>query len=155
MFKAEGIANKSGIYKLTLPATSPGLKPEKVYVWQLRLRGSAASSNLQAIGSIVLSKVDGDMQKAIAQANNNLEKAKVYSNFGYWFDALSIYSNQIETSPQEKQAYKMRAEMMLEVLTPKNSDSDTTTNVKNLVEKINGTTTADVLSPISILDPKN
>jgi hypothetical protein len=154
VYRAEGIADKSGLYKLTLPQNSPSLKPEKVYIWQLRLRGSTASSNLQAIGSIMLSKPDGDIQKAISQATTNVEKAKVYSNYGYWFDALNIYTNQIETEPKNQTAYNMRTEMMLEVFTPKSADSEAIANAKSLIENINSTNKVEILSPKLGFDPK-
>jgi hypothetical protein len=143
VFKTEGTATNSGLYKVTLPS-SVRLMPEKVYVWQLRLRGTTASSNLQAIGSIVLTKVSGEMQKAIAKATTSLEKAKVFSNYGYWFDALDLNTKQIETEPQNQTALKMRSEMMLEIFTTKNGDSQVT--VKNLVDKINATKIMELLS---------
>jgi hypothetical protein len=143
VFKIEGTATKSGLYKVALPPTA-ALKPEKVYVWQLRLRGSTASSNLQAIGSIVLTKMSGEMQKAIARATTSLEKAQIFSNYGYWFDALDISTKQIETEPQNQTAIKMRTEMMLEIFTTQNGDSQA--SVKNLVDEINMTKTMELLS---------
>lgn len=154
VYRAEGIADKSGLYKFTLPSNSPSLKPEKVYIWQLRLRGSTASSNLQSIGSIMLSKTDSDMQKAISQAPTNLEKAKIYSSYGYWFDALNIYTNQIETEPKNQTAYDMRTEMMLEIFTSKGADSEAISNAKSLVEIINSKNTTELLSPKLGFDPK-
>jgi hypothetical protein len=154
VYRVEGIADKSGLYKFTLPSNSPSLKSEKVYIWQLRLRGSTASSNLQSIGSIMLSKPKSDMQKAIAQAPTNLEKAKIYSSYGYWFDALSIYTNQIETEPKNQTAYNMRTEMMLEVFTPKGADSEAIANAKRLVEIINSTNITELRSPKLGSDPK-
>jgi hypothetical protein len=154
VYRAEGIAEKNGLYKFTLPSNSPSLKPEKVYIWQLRLRGSKASSNLQSLGSIMLSKPDSDMQKAIAQAPTNLDKAKIYGIYGYWFDALNIYTNQIETEPKNKTAYNMRTEMMLEVFTPKGANSEAIANAKSLVEIINSTSTTETLSPKLGFDSK-
>jgi hypothetical protein len=135
VFRAEGIADKSGLYKLTIPDGAPALKPEKVYVWQLRLRGSTASSNLQALGSILFSKNDKELEKAIAQAPTSTEKAKIYSNNGYWFDALDLYTTQIDSEP--KLSSTMRSEMILEVFTNKNSDSQAIASVKNLIENLN------------------
>jgi Domain of Unknown Function (DUF928) len=154
VFRTEGIAEKNGLYKLTLPQNSPSLKPEKVYIWQLRLRGSNASSNLQSIGSIMLSKTDGQIQNALSQASTNLEKAKVYSSYGYWFDALNIYTNQLETDPNNQTASKMRSEMMLEVFTPKDADSQSLSNAKSLVEIINSSNKIEVLSPKLSTDSK-
>jgi hypothetical protein len=138
IFKAEGIATNAGLYKLTLPQNSPALKPERVYLWQLRLRGSTASSNLQSIGSIVLTKVDEDMQKAIAKASTNNQKAQVFSDNGYWFDALNIYTSQIDSGSKDQTAAQMRASMLKEVFnSPTAGSPDEITNVTNLIEKIN------------------
>jgi len=138
IFKAEGIATNAGLYKLTLPQNSPALKPERVYLWQLRLRGSTASSNLQSIGSIVLTKVDEDMQKAIAKASTNNQKAQVFSDNGYWFDALNIYTSQIDSGSKDQTAAQMRASMIKEVFnSPTAGSPDEITNVTNLIEKIN------------------
>jgi hypothetical protein len=147
IYKSEGIADKSGLYKLSLPANSSVLKREKVYVWQLRMRGSKASSDLQAAGSILLSKIDNDLQKAIAQAPTSLEKAKIYGSYGYWFDALNIYTSQIELEPQNQTAYKMRSEMLQEIFTPKSADPEAIANVKNLVDKINKSTVNELSLP--------
>ncbi len=147
IYKSEGIADKSGLYKLSLPINSSVLKREKVYVWQLRLRGRTASSNLQAVGSILLGKIDNDLQKAIAQASSSLEKAKVYSSYGYWFDALNIYTNQLEIEPKNQIASKMRSEMLQEMFTPKGANPEAIANVKNLVEKINSSTIKELSSP--------
>jgi hypothetical protein len=149
VFRAEGIADKSGLYKVTIPANAPALKPEKVYVWQLRLRGSTASSDLQTLGSILFSKTDKEVEKAIAQAPTNLEKAKIYTNNGYWFDALNLYTNQIaaQTDTEPKPATTMRSEMILEVFTNKNSEPQAIASVKNLIENLNKSNPAE-LSPL-------
>jgi len=143
VYRIEGVADKSGLYKITIPP-SVALKPEKTYVWQLRMRGSAASSNLQAIGSIVLNKVTEGIQKEIAKAKNDLEKSSVYSNYGYWFEALDICTKQIEAEPRNQSAIKMRDEMILEIFTSKDSDSQVV--VKNLLDKINSTKSIELVS---------
>ncbi|AFY72920.1 protein of unknown function (DUF928) [Synechococcus sp. PCC 7502] len=148
LFKVEGIAEKSGLYKLTLPKNAPALKPDKLYVWQLRMRGSTASSNLQTVGSILLSRLDGDMQKAIAKATTNIEKAQLYSQYGYWFDALSIYTNQLETEPKNQDIYKLRSEMILQVFTPQDKDPQLMSNLKSFIDKVNSTPKAELLSAI-------
>lgn len=146
IYKSEGVADKSGLYRLSMPVNSSVLKRDKVYVWQLRLRGSTASSNLQAVGSILLNKSENELQKAIAKAPNSLEKAKIYSNYGYWFDALNIYNSQIELEPKNQTAFKMRSEMLQEIFIPKGSDPEAIANVKNLVEKINSSSIKELSS---------
>jgi len=153
VFRTEGVAAKNGLYKVTLPQTSPSLKPEKIYTWHLRLRGSNASSNIQSIGSIMLSNTDAEIQKEISQATTSLEKAKVYSRYGYWFDALNIYTNQLEADPNNQTASKMRSEMMLEAFTPKDADPETISNTKRLVENINRSNKIEVLSPKLSIEP--
>ncbi len=147
VYKSEGVAEKSGVYKLTLPAESAALAPEKIYTWQLKLRGSNASSNLQSISLIQLKPIDGDSKKAINGANTNLEKARLYGNYGYWFDALTSYTNQIESEPNNKPTSTERGEMMQEAIIPKGADQIAVISAKCLIDQINAASINEFSKP--------
>ncbi len=115
VLKVDGESIKKGLYKFTLPATT--LKSGKVYTWQLSFNKKGSSSGFSTINQVLLVNAEPEMRKAMSAANTELEKAKVYSNYGYWYDALDSYNKWLEFKPSDTAALQERNSIVSEVLT--------------------------------------
>jgi hypothetical protein len=113
VFTARGESSGEGLYKFTLPADAPALVAGKVQRWQLRL-SFAANDVVDNTNVIALVRLDPDpeVSRAIAKASNNLEKARIYTQNKYWYDAIDSYTSWLSTNPEDKVAIGERSELL-------------------------------------------
>jgi len=109
IFVAVGKANQPGLYKFTLPETAPELVQGKVQRWQIRWTTTISQIDVYAP---VRRDNDPATLKAIAAAKNELEKARIYAQTAYWYDAIDAYTNWLDLNPQDDVARKERHELL-------------------------------------------
>lgn len=111
VFIAEGKAEETGLYKFTLPADAPELVTGKVQRWQIRWQASGGATQVDANAPI---RRDDNpvMLKAIASAKNDLEKARIYTKNGYWYDAIDTYTSWLSQNPRDEIARSERSQLL-------------------------------------------
>jgi len=109
VFTAEGKTNETGLYKFTLPENAPELVAGKVQRWQIRWEDSTTQVDVNAP---IRRDNDLDILKAIAGANNDLAKARIYANSSYWYDAIDSYTSWLSQNPKDDVARAERGELL-------------------------------------------
>jgi len=118
VFEAEGKSQESGLYKFTLPENAPELTKGQVQRWQIRWQtndGGTASNTI----ALIRRDDDPEVLKAIADAKNDLEKARIYAKSAYWYDAIDAYTCWLSKNPKDDVARAERLNL-LKVGLPKN-----------------------------------
>lgn len=113
VFKAEGVVDKAGLYKFTLPENAPTLSLGKVQRWQIRWQTSGGVSQVDVNAPIRLDE-DLAVSKLIATAKSDLEKARIYAKSAYWYDAIDAYTSWIAENPQDQTAKSERSNLLKE-----------------------------------------
>lgn len=149
VFKGEGKSTTQGFYKFTLPASAPALEVGKVQRWQVRLelrendervntdranidrRVNNEQFNLNAL--VKLTEAPAEVQKGLNGAKTELDKARVYAQYGYWYDALHAYTNWLDSNPNDTVARKERSDMFAEIF---QSDSAIAPTLSKLLHQI-------------------
>ena len=122
----------SGIMSLELPKQSPGISPDKRYRWTVSVlcnpkRPSEVASFTQSF--IVQVAPSEDLIKRLAAAKSDLERAQIYANASYWYDALAEYSKASATdSNAQKQMFLLLEQVGLGGVVKQVSTSPKTTN---------------------------
>lgn len=112
----------SGLYRFTLPPNSPTLVIGKTYVWHIRY--VQADSEYEALNSsnqidtraIVKRESNSSIIEQVKTASTNLEKARIFAENLYWYDALDEYTKWIEANPNDMQASRERLSMLEQVI---------------------------------------
>jgi hypothetical protein len=110
----ESTSNIGGLHKFSLPASAPALEVGKAQRWDLKLKSEDTVANANAL--IVLEKPTPEVEKALGAAKTDLDKARVYAKYSYWYDAVDAYSNWLTANKGDKVALQERAEMLSEVM---------------------------------------
>jgi len=109
IFTAKGEAKSSGLYGFALPKSAPALILGQVQRWDLRIQSAdCTDSNLVRVSAAIQLDQNPKVVTAIAKSSNDLQKARIYSEGGYWFDALSAYDNWLKANPQDRTALRER-----------------------------------------------
>jgi hypothetical protein len=122
----------SGIMRLELPRESPGISPDKEYRWTVSVlcnpdRPSDFISFAQSF--IVQNSPSEDLAKQLAAAKSDLERAQIYANSGYWYDALADYSKASGTDLNaQKQMFTLLEQVGLKDVVEQASTSPKTAN---------------------------
>ncbi|PZV13839.1 MAG: hypothetical protein DCF20_14305 [Pseudanabaena sp.] len=87
---------QSGLSSFKLPA-SVSLKPSKPYRWQIVLQ----DQKVNASGWIVYTPPEGTLQKSLMRTLTVLDRAKIYAQSGYWFDAIDGYMRWLNFKPDD------------------------------------------------------
>ena len=111
IFKAEGQAQGSGLYKFTLPENAPELKKGKVQRWQVRWEGGNGTVQVD-VNALIRRDDDPLVAKEITSAKNDLEKARIYSKNAYWYDAIDAYTSWISKNPKDAVASAERSNLL-------------------------------------------
>lgn len=108
VFEAKGKMRKTGLYKFTLPPDIPELAVGRMYRWQIRY-----DINGQAFNPNVRIRRDDDLAvvKEIANAKNDLEKARIYAKNFYWYDAIGAYNGWLSKNPKDEVASTERVNL--------------------------------------------
>jgi Domain of Unknown Function (DUF928) len=167
---------KVGLYSFTIPSTAPALEIGKDQTWVVQdftkyITINSTNEALLLKTSVVVRFKKNEVAIAeLNKAKTNLEKARIFERYGYWYDALHAYTQWIEANPKDTIARRERANM-IEAGLKDNCDfrdiKDVTakcdfreegqTNLKLLGElqsKIDGTAAVDLASFSPEIKPK-
>jgi Domain of Unknown Function (DUF928) len=112
VFSARGEAKSSGLYGFTLPKSAPSLNVGQTQRWDLRVQSSDCSDLNVATAAIQLES-NSKVVAAIAKTSSELQRAKIYNEAGYWFDALGAYDRWLKLNPQDQTTKKERNSMIV------------------------------------------
>ncbi len=112
----------SGLYRFTLPPNSPTLEIGKTYAWHIRYM--QADSEYEALNisnqidtrAIVKRESNSSVIEEVKAASTNLEKARIFAENLYWYDALDEYTKWIDTNPHDMQASRERLSMLDQII---------------------------------------
>ncbi len=98
---------RSGLSKFKLPIAA-SLKPSQPYRWQITL----PDQQVAASGWIVYAPPKDELQKSLMRALTIRDRAKIYAQFGYWFDAIDGYTHWLNFKPEDLKARTARNEIL-------------------------------------------
>jgi hypothetical protein len=78
---------KQGIFQISFPDAYPNLTVGKTYLWQLSITCRGAKINESAEFTVV--EIPSTLKMKLSTTNNRLEKANLYAEEGFWYDALA------------------------------------------------------------------
>lgn len=111
VFVGEGVADQPGLYKFTLPADAPELVVGKVQRWQVRWQANNGASQVD-VNAPIRRDADPKVLAAIAIAKDDLAKARIYAQNGYWYDAIDAYTNWLTANPKDQTARDERSNLL-------------------------------------------
>ncbi|PZO35483.1 MAG: hypothetical protein DCF19_23825 [Pseudanabaena frigida] len=114
VFEAEGKADKTGLYKFTLPEDAPELVQGKVQRWQIRWKKTSGVTSQVDVFAPIRRDDDPAMLNAISSAKNDLEKARAYAKNAYWYDAIDSYTIWLSQNPKDDVARTERNKLLQE-----------------------------------------
>ncbi len=113
----------SGLSSFKIPIAA-SLQPSKTYRWQITVQDKLAKE-VTASGWIVYTPPDEKLQKSLKLALTIRDRAKIYAQFGYWFEAIDGYTRWLNFKPEDLKAREARNEILkLGFMTNKNLDFD-------------------------------
>jgi hypothetical protein len=124
IFEQKAIHTKTGLYRFTLPLSVQATESGADRGWSIQLisppneLGSPTSTSSWINLHNVLVRLE-KKPAAIAElskAKTNLEKARIFERFGYWYDAFDAYTRWLEANPKDTVARRERANMIEEGL---------------------------------------
>jgi hypothetical protein len=118
---------KGGLFKFQLPQIE-GNAPRR---WGVRCQwvsGRVVTAN----GLLAFSEPKPQVKMALSAAKTDLEKARVYADSGYWYDAIDAYTNWINANPQDSVAIQERGNIIGEGFKQRNG-----VDTKSFVAQIN------------------
>jgi Domain of Unknown Function (DUF928) len=113
---------KVGLYSFTLPSTTPALETGKDRTWMVQdftqyPNANFINEDLRLKPNLVVRLQKNETVIAeLNKAKTNLEKARIFERYGYWYDALHAYTQWIEANPNDTIARRERANMIEEGL---------------------------------------
>jgi len=149
VFAAEGKADKSGLYKFTLPEGAPELVAGKLQRWQIRWQTSGSQVDVNAA---IRRDDDPVVLKAIAEAKDDLQQARIYAKNAYWYDAINAYTNWLSKNPKDDVARTERNDLLKEGFKTHSAFSkELEGNFTKLLSKLDESKSATSI----VLQPKN
>ncbi len=88
--KSSKLSSKPGIMKLSIPKNQLNFSVGKRYRWQIALLcdTNSPSKDLSAEAEFEVAPIPNNLASQIAQTTNSIQKARIYANEGFWYDAL-------------------------------------------------------------------
>jgi hypothetical protein len=108
ILKATATSTRSGLYRLTLPSIAPELESGIDRGWKTLL----PVGRVQVIDVVVRMENKPAAISELSKAKTDLEKARIYERYGYWYDAFDAYTKWLEANPKDKVARRERANMI-------------------------------------------
>ncbi len=99
-----------GLSSFKLPI-AVSLKPSVTYGWQITLR-DRQGDQVTASGWIVYSPPENRLCPALMGALSLRDRAKIYAEAGYWFEAIDGYTRWLKLSPNDLKARSARDEVL-------------------------------------------
>jgi hypothetical protein len=112
VFSAKGETKDAGLFGFTLPKSAKPLTVGQTQRWDLRVQSSDCS-DLTAANAAIKLDANPTVSAAIAKSKTDLQKARIYNEGGYWFDAISAYDLWLKANPQDQTARKERNAMIV------------------------------------------
>jgi hypothetical protein len=113
----------SGLSSFKIPIAA-SLQPSKTYRWQITVKDKRAKE-VTASGWIVYTPPDEKLQKSLKLALTIRDRAKIYAEAGYWFEAIDGYTRWLNFKPEDLKARTARNEILKSgFVTNKNLDFD-------------------------------
>ena len=100
----------SGLSSFKIPIAA-SLQPSKTYRWQITVKDKRAKE-VTASGWIVYTPPDEKLQKSLKLALTIRDRAKIYAESGYWFEAIDGYTRWINFKPEDLKARTARNEIL-------------------------------------------
>ncbi|MGQ9866533.1 MAG: DUF928 domain-containing protein [Pseudanabaenaceae cyanobacterium] len=98
LFQVTGTVATKGTYQFTLPVA---LQADKTQRWDVRGAGAGCPQG-QVVATMAVRYEPNDvLNRAIAAAATDLEKARIYARAFYWYDALAAYERAIAANPTD------------------------------------------------------
>ena len=96
-------ADKAGIMRLDLPKDLPGLVPDKEYRWSVSLvcNPIRRSNDVYAQSWIKFVPIKEEISTKLNQSQMPVEKAEIYADRGYWYDAFNSLNLAQKTQPND------------------------------------------------------
>lgn len=116
------ISKQSGLYRFTLPQNAPPLQVGKTYMWQIRytqsVYGDKSLGDQINTRAIVKLETNASVTDKIKDASTDLDKARIFAQNLYWYDALDAYTQWIDTHPHDPEALSERLSMLDQIVEP-------------------------------------
>lgn len=113
----------SGLSSFKIPIAA-SLLPSKTYRWQITVKDKRAKE-VTASGWIVYTPPNDNLQKSLKLALTIRDRAKIYAEAGYWFEAIDGYTRWLNFKPEDLKARTARNEILKSgFVTNKNLDFD-------------------------------
>jgi hypothetical protein len=113
----------SGLSSFKIPIAA-ALQPSKTYRWQITVKDKRAKE-VTASGWIVYTPPNDNLQKSLMRALTIRDRAKIYAEAGYWFEAIDGYTRWLNFKPEDLKARTARNEILKSgFVTNKNLDFD-------------------------------
>ena len=100
----------SGLSRFKLPIAA-SLQSSKTYRWQITVQDKRAKE-VTASGWIVYTPPDDNLQKSLVRALTIRDRAKIYAEAGYWFEAIDGYTRWLNFKPEDLKARTARNEIL-------------------------------------------
>ena len=108
-----------GLSSFKLPIAA-SLQPSKTYRWQITMDDVGQDQQKQQItasGWIVYTPPNANLQKSLMRALTTRDRAKLYADAGYWFEAIDGYTRWLKISPNDLKARAARTAILKAGLT--------------------------------------
>lgn len=85
------LSSKPGIMKYSIPENKLNFSVGKRYRWQIALLcdPNNPSKDLSAEAELEVAPIPNNLASQIQQAQNSIQKARIYAQEGFWYDALA------------------------------------------------------------------
>lgn len=112
---------KSGLYRFELPANAPSLEVNKTYSWHIRYMQPSSQDNSDVtnqidIRAIIKRESNPSVIEKVKGASTHLEKARIFAENLYWYDALDAYTTWIDANPNDREALHERLAMLDQII---------------------------------------
>jgi hypothetical protein len=125
-----------GLSRFKLPS-SAALKPAQPYRWQIKLQ-DRDGADVIASGWIVYTPPEEALSKSLLRTLTSRDRAKIYAQAGYWFEAIDGYTQWLNFKPSDLDARRARNQVLnLGFATNTNFDFETFKKVLNANRAIN------------------
>ena len=118
-------SQKAGIHSVALARHKITLKPGVTYQWSVAIIPDAANRSKDVIASGMVKRVEapGNLAEKIGNASP-AERAALYAQAGFWYDALQAISTGIAAEPKNSELREMRASLLEQARLPEAAAAD-------------------------------